>query len=114
MHAQWKLLLDDEFMEAYQHGVKITCHDGLDRRFYPRLFTYSADYPEKCGILLIQSAYSKTIILGFLWLAFGTWASVHVLAAWFLCRMFTILEQDETGWREFRSCVWMTTSGEVR
>lgn len=24
-----------------------SCSDGVERRFYPRIFTYSADYPEK-------------------------------------------------------------------
>lgn len=43
----WELLLDDEFMEAYEHGIVITCADGITRRIFPRLFTYSADYPEK-------------------------------------------------------------------
>lgn len=47
LHAQWKALLDDEFMEAYRHGIVINCCDGIRRRFYPRIFTYSADYPEK-------------------------------------------------------------------
>lgn len=47
MHAVWKLLLDDEFMYAYEHGVVVMCPDGVFRRFYPRIFTYSADYPEK-------------------------------------------------------------------
>jgi hypothetical protein len=46
-HAQWTTLLDDEFIEAYTHGIVIKCCDGITRRFYPRLFTYSADYPEK-------------------------------------------------------------------
>ncbi len=46
-HAQWKELLDDEFLEAYEHGVVIECCDGLKRRFYLRIFAYSADYPEK-------------------------------------------------------------------
>jgi hypothetical protein len=45
--AQWKVLLDDEFLEAYEHGIVILCCDGMKRRFYPRVFTYSADYPEK-------------------------------------------------------------------
>ncbi|KAF8834972.1 hypothetical protein BDN67DRAFT_992549 [Paxillus ammoniavirescens] len=44
---QWKVLFDDEFMEAYQHGIVITCCDGVKRCFYPRIFTYSTDYPEK-------------------------------------------------------------------
>jgi hypothetical protein len=47
MHAQWMVILDDEFLAAYVHGIVIQCCDGVLRRFYPRLFTYSADYPEK-------------------------------------------------------------------
>ena len=46
-HAQWDVLLDDEFLHVYTHGIVIKCHDGIDRRFYPRIFSYSADYPEK-------------------------------------------------------------------
>jgi hypothetical protein len=47
MHAVWRLLLDAEFMHAYVHGIVIECFDGVLRRFFPRIFTYSADYPEK-------------------------------------------------------------------
>jgi len=47
MHVQWKILLDDEFIEAYKHGIVIECCDGIKRWFYPRILTYSADYPEK-------------------------------------------------------------------
>jgi hypothetical protein len=47
LHAQWKALLDDDFLEAYEHGVVIECGDGIRRRFYLRIFTYAADYPEK-------------------------------------------------------------------
>jgi hypothetical protein len=47
MHAIWTLILDDKFMDAYEHGIVIECFDGVSRRFYPRFFTYSADYPEK-------------------------------------------------------------------
>jgi hypothetical protein len=47
-HEQWKAILDDDFLEAYDHGFVIHCLDGVTRRFYPRIFTYSADYPEKC------------------------------------------------------------------
>jgi hypothetical protein len=46
-HLQWLHILDDEFMEAFEHGVPILCADGIKRRIYPRIFTYSADYPEK-------------------------------------------------------------------
>jgi hypothetical protein len=47
MHSVWRFLLDDEFIHAYQYGMVICCHDGIERRIYPRVFTYSADYPEK-------------------------------------------------------------------
>lgn len=47
MHTQWDILLDDEFLEAYEHGIVVNCCDGITWRFYPRLLTYSADYPEK-------------------------------------------------------------------
>ena len=47
MQAIWALIRDDKFMEAYVHGIVILCPDGIHRRFFPRLFTYSADYPEK-------------------------------------------------------------------
>jgi hypothetical protein len=47
IHAVWRLLLDDDFVHAYKYGIIIKCHDGIERRVYPRIFTYSADYPEK-------------------------------------------------------------------
>ncbi|KAG2029658.1 hypothetical protein BDR03DRAFT_936805 [Suillus americanus] len=52
--AQWRILLDDEFLEAYKHGIVILCCDGIVRRFYPRVFTYSADYPEKVLVATIR------------------------------------------------------------
>ena len=47
MHVQWRILLNDKFLEAYSHGIIIACCDGIKRRFYPCTFTYSANYPEK-------------------------------------------------------------------
>ena len=47
MHAQWEIMLDDEFLQSYAHGIVIVCGDGVTRRFYPQIFTYSANYPEK-------------------------------------------------------------------
>jgi hypothetical protein len=47
LHAQWDILLDEEFLIAYEHGIVIECCDEITRRFYPRLLTYSADYKEK-------------------------------------------------------------------
>jgi hypothetical protein len=46
-HALWHLMLDDEFCRAYVHGIKIRFADGIERLVFPRIFTYSADYPEK-------------------------------------------------------------------
>lgn len=47
MHAQWTVLLDDEFVEAYKHGIVILCCDRDLWWFYPHIMTYSTDYPEK-------------------------------------------------------------------
>jgi len=47
IHGVWKFLLDDDFVHAYKYGMVIKCADGIERRVYPRFFTYSADYPEK-------------------------------------------------------------------
>jgi len=47
MHAVWKFLLDDDFLHAYKFGMVLRCQDGIERRVYPRVLTYSADYPEK-------------------------------------------------------------------
>lgn len=46
-HAQWTAILDDEFVHAYQHGLVVDCLNHVRRRFYPRILTYSADYPER-------------------------------------------------------------------
>ncbi|KAJ3825180.1 hypothetical protein F5880DRAFT_1611327 [Lentinula raphanica] len=54
MHAVWRFLLDDEFLHACKYGIVIRCHDGVQRRFYPRIFTYSADYPEKVLLATIR------------------------------------------------------------
>jgi hypothetical protein len=47
MQQVWHLMLDDEFVAAYEQGFVSDGVDGIPRRFYPRVFTYSADYPEK-------------------------------------------------------------------
>ena len=46
-HAQWKDILDEEFLQAYEHGMVFLCGDNIKRQLFPRIFTYSADYPEK-------------------------------------------------------------------
>jgi hypothetical protein len=47
-HACWDTLLDKYFLLAYHHGIVLKCTDGVFRRIFPHIFTYSADYPEKC------------------------------------------------------------------
>jgi Plavaka transposase len=47
MHGVWKVLLDEDFLHATSYGMVVRCHDGIERRVYPRILTYSADYPEK-------------------------------------------------------------------
>ncbi|TEB12649.1 hypothetical protein FA13DRAFT_1823627 [Coprinellus micaceus] len=55
MQAIWRMLLqDEEFMEAYRNGIVIKCFDGITHRIFPRLFTYSADYPEKVLLASIR------------------------------------------------------------
>ena len=47
MHGVWNIILDDDFIRACTYGIVVMCIDGIERRVYPRIFTYSADYPEK-------------------------------------------------------------------
>jgi hypothetical protein len=46
-HVQWEAILDDELVNAIVVGLKIQCLDGVWRRFFIRIFTYSTDYPER-------------------------------------------------------------------
>ncbi|KAF7424881.1 hypothetical protein PC9H_010192 [Pleurotus ostreatus] len=55
MHAVWHHILDEDFKQAYEHGIVVLCPDGVHRRFYPRIFTYSADYPEKVLLTTIRN-----------------------------------------------------------
>ena len=59
-HNIWLLLLDPEFMYAYEHGMIILCGDSIRRRLFPRFFTYAADYPEKYAICPIYFFTSLT------------------------------------------------------
>lgn len=45
--VQTVLLNDPEFQHTYKNGIVVKCIDGIVRRLFPRIFTYSADYPEK-------------------------------------------------------------------
>ena len=50
MHGSWNIILDDDFIHACTYGIVVMCIDGIERRVYPRIFTYSADYPEKFAL----------------------------------------------------------------
>ena len=75
-HEQWKVLLDEEFLHAYEHRIVIKCSNGITQRFYPRIFTYSADYPcygqllglsyflDMCALLSILSSRSHLVHRG--------------------------------------------------
>ncbi|KAL0563301.1 hypothetical protein V5O48_018770, partial [Marasmius crinis-equi] len=54
MQAVWNLILDDEFVGAYEKSVVLECYDKISRRFVPEFFSYSADYPEKVAIICIK------------------------------------------------------------
>lgn len=59
----WNILLDAEFLHAYRHGIVLQCPDGIFRRVFPRIFTYSADYPEKCVICPLCFSYKYLSLL---------------------------------------------------
>ena len=47
MRLNLKFALDDDLLKAILEGVVIKCSDGVERRFFIRIFTYSTDYPER-------------------------------------------------------------------
>ena len=78
MHAVWSFILDDDFLHAYTYGMVVRSPDGVERRVYPRILTYSADYPEKCVFSLYFSFYHhSSLILGYYLLLFAIRACVH-------------------------------------
>ena len=61
-HAQWKDILDAKFLEAYKHGMVFACGDNIKRRLFPRIFTYSANYPEKYVHIYLRAFRLKKFI----------------------------------------------------
>ncbi|THU84721.1 hypothetical protein K435DRAFT_687006 [Dendrothele bispora CBS 962.96] len=47
VHVILAFIFSPSFREAYLNGVEVQCIDGILRRLFPRLFSYSADYVEK-------------------------------------------------------------------
>ncbi|KAJ7191438.1 hypothetical protein GGX14DRAFT_600708, partial [Mycena pura] len=55
IHGVWKMLLTPEFIDAYRHGIIITCFDKMKRLIFPRFMVYGADYPEKVLLSTIKN-----------------------------------------------------------
>ena len=47
MHAALMLIFDEEFVDACVDGFVVKCADGVTRRVFLWIATYSADYIEK-------------------------------------------------------------------
>ncbi|KAN0088931.1 hypothetical protein V8E55_005988 [Tylopilus felleus] len=54
MQSIWRLLLNEEFVQAYHFGLIVECADKTVRRIFPQIYTYSADYPEKVLLACIR------------------------------------------------------------
>jgi len=54
LHCSMGYTFGQGVMMAYEHSIIIECCNGITRRFYPRLLTYSADYKEKWVIFVIS------------------------------------------------------------
>jgi hypothetical protein len=72
--GQWAVLLDDELIDTMKNGIVLRCPDGEFRCFYPRVFTYSADYPERCVEVLPEASLCSyeliqphRILIGGIW-----------------------------------------------
>lgn len=61
-YAQWKDLLDNEFLHVYEHGIVFVCGDNVKRQLIPQIFTYSVDYPEKYVCLTTSSFPTKEVV----------------------------------------------------
>ena len=47
MQEVWLILMDDDFMHAYIHGLELNFIEDDLYVFFPRFLTDSKDYPEK-------------------------------------------------------------------
>lgn len=60
MQAVWDRMLDEDFVHAYLYGQRILFPDGVERLVFPRIFAYSADYPEKFVLSSFLRAIDNT------------------------------------------------------
>ncbi|KAF8811646.1 hypothetical protein BYT27DRAFT_7336095 [Phlegmacium glaucopus] len=63
IQSVWRILLDDEFTDAYENGIIITFTDGIKQCLFPHFFTYSANYPEKQR-MLVETAQEMIYVDG--------------------------------------------------
>ncbi|KAF7292177.1 hypothetical protein MIND_01245000 [Mycena indigotica] len=54
MHSIWELLLSEDFMDAYDNGIKIKCWDGIVRLVFPR-FLYTGLITQRILLATIKS-----------------------------------------------------------
>ena len=47
MHIVWSHIMNEDFVKGCTDSLAIQCSDLIERVFYLRILTYSADYPEK-------------------------------------------------------------------
>jgi Plavaka transposase len=81
-HRQWDILLDEELLRAMENGIRIVCPDNVTRLFFPWVFTYSADYPEKYSSHLFSRSWCISDTIAELLLApSDPWAKSLVLVA---------------------------------
>jgi hypothetical protein len=57
------MLMDDEFVKAVKYGIILQFADGVFRRVFLRLLTYSADYPEKSVSFILLSLSCLSAII---------------------------------------------------
>ena len=65
MQAQWRILLDDEFLEAYKHGIVIECCDGIN-----------------CVLIWLVSDFSPALAIRGTALALDVSSLSHVSKTW--------------------------------
>ena len=57
------LLMDEDFIQAYEHEILVECSDGVLRLIFPHIFVYSADYPERSVLFFISNVCFTDLFL---------------------------------------------------
>jgi hypothetical protein len=70
-HTQWAIILDDELLDAYVHGIMIDCCDGIRLRFYPHIPLIIVYILSNTWILPLKYAVESS------WPVYGTLVAVH-------------------------------------